>query len=132
LNKYYKVLSDLKFGKNFLVGLENISQAMDKLQIDTKKASEIKYTNFIELLKLGKFKKISFLTGAGISTTAGIPDFRSCESGIFKTLQEKYKLSTPEEFFDIETFRRKPELFYEFSRDFDLDKYKATSTHVKI
>ncbi len=81
------------------------------------------------MLKTGKFKKISFLTGAGISTTAGIPDFRSSENGLFKTMQEKYNLETPEQFFDIEFFKHKPELFYEFAKEFDVGKYKPTYTH---
>lgn len=102
---------------------------MEYLKIEPNKAYNIKYYNFIEMLKTGKFKKISFLTGAGISTTAGIPDFRSSENGLFKTMQEKYNLETPEQFFDIEFFKHKPELFYEFAKEFDVLKYKATYTH---
>jgi NAD+-dependent protein deacetylase SIR2 len=102
---------------------------MEHLKIEPNKAANIKYYNFIEMLKSGKFKKISFLTGAGISTTAGIPDFRSSENGLFKTLQEKYKLETPEQFFDINFFNQKPELFYEFAKEFDVEKYNATPTH---
>jgi NAD-dependent histone deacetylase SIR2 len=103
---------------------------MQGLNLDIEKVKSIKYNNFIELLKSGHFKKISFMTGAGISTTAGIPDFRSSGSGLFKTLQNKYKLSTPEEFFEIETFLKKPELFYEFAKEFDVTKYSPTPTHV--
>ena len=69
------------------------------------------------------------MTGAGISTTAGIPDFRSSDNGLFKMMQEKYKLSTPEEFFHISTFETTPQLFYDFAKEFELDKYQPTPTH---
>ncbi len=111
--------------------IDNVITALDHLNLDTDKVADIKYQNFIEMLKAGKFKNISFMTGAGISTSAGIPDFRSSEGGLFKTLQKKYNLEKPEDFFSIKLFREKPELFYEFSKEFDVSKYKPTITHVK-
>ena len=89
---------------------------------------EIKYKKFISLLKEHKFKKVIIMVGAGISTTAGIPDFRS-NTGLFKQLQEKYDLQSPEEFFSIELFRKNPYYFYEFTKLFDLSKTKPTLTH---
>jgi NAD-dependent deacetylase len=52
------------------------------------------------------------LTGAGISTSSGIPDFRG-PKGLYVT--RRYD---PEKVFDIGWFYRKPEYFYEFSNDF--------------
>jgi len=52
----------------------------------------MKYSKFITKFKQNDFKNIIFMVGAGISTTAGIPDFRS-ESGLFKQLQSKYNLT---------------------------------------
>ena len=88
----------------------------------------IKYKKFIDNFKQNKFKNIIFMVGAGISTTAGIPDFRS-ETGLFKQLQDKYNMTSPEEFFMKRTFLEKPELFYEFCKIFDLSQIKPTLTH---
>lgn len=87
-----------------------------------------KYPEFIYKLKNHKFKKIVFLVGAGISTSAGIPDFRS-EDGIFNQIKEKYNLDSPKLFFDIDYFYRNPESFYDFSKEFYTKKYKPTLFH---
>ena len=50
-------------------------------------------------------RKIVFLTGAGVSTESGIPDFRST-TGIYSV--------TSEEIFSIEFFHENPERFYSF------------------
>ena len=68
------------------------------------------------------------MLGAGISTSAGLPDFRF-SNGLYNQLQEKYKLSTPEEFFLLETFIKNPKLFYEVSKLTDMSKYKPTISH---
>ena len=57
------------------------------------------------------FEKILILAGAGISVSAGIPDFRSPNSGLFHNLQ-KYNLPQPESIFDLSFFRYNPDPFF--------------------
>lgn len=49
------------------------------------------------------------LTGAGISTSAGIPDFRSPETGLYANL-EKLNLPFPEAVFELNYFRKNPKV----------------------
>ena len=99
-----------------------------KLILPKKEIQEIKYDNLKNNLMNKKYSKILFMVGAGISTSAGIPDFRS-KTGLFKQLQDKYNLSSPEEFFLKQTFLEKPQYFYEFTKLFDLSKINSTITH---
>ena len=53
---------------------------------------------------VGTAKNILVMTGAGISTAAGIPDFRSPKTGLYSNLQ-KFNLPYAEAIFDIAYFR---------------------------
>ena len=72
---------------------------------DPKYSEESPFTKqqFLDGLKEGKFKKIVILTGAGISVSAGIPDFRSPGSGLYDNLKE-YNLPYAEAIFSLDYF----------------------------
>ncbi len=70
-------------------------------------------------------ERVVAMTGAGISTAAGVPDFRG-PKGLYVT--RRYD---PETVFDIDAFLHDPEPFYDFTRDFlsVVDTIEPTVTH---
>lgn len=71
------------------------------------------------------------MVGAGISTAAGIPDFRSPETGIYNNLQ-RFNLPYAEAVFDLSYFRKNPRPFYELAHELMPEKYRPTYTHYFI
>ncbi|KAL6057147.1 NAD-dependent protein deacetylase sirtuin-3, mitochondrial [Balamuthia mandrillaris] len=63
-------------------------------------------------LREGKCKNVVVMVGAGISVAAGIPDFRSPNSGVYATLRKKYNLSDPRDLFTLSCFKEDPKPFY--------------------
>ncbi|CCX34054.1 Similar to NAD-dependent protein deacetylase hst2-1; acc. no. Q5AW69 [Pyronema omphalodes CBS 100304] len=76
-----------------------------------------------------KCEKVVFMVGAGISTAAGIPDFRSPETGLYSNLA-RLELPRPEAVFDICYFREDPRPFYALAQELWPGKYKPTLTHI--
>lgn len=119
--KKYRILFQYLFEKNIILPKE--------VELLTKEEIfDMKYQKFVKDFIDKKFSKILFMVGAGISTSAGIPDFRS-QAGLYKQMQEKYHLSTPEEFFSFSTFLKHPNYFYEQARLTNFKNYNPTITH---
>lgn len=62
-------------------------------------------------------KNIIVLTGAGVSVSCGIPDFRS-RSGIYARLRTEIpEIKDPHEIFDIRFFSKDPRPFFKFAKE---------------
>ena len=74
--------------------------------------------------KIKGSKRVFALTGAGVSTLSGIPDFRTDKSGVWERFDQT-------KIFNIDVFLRKPELFYEFAREyiFTMRTVKPSAVH---
>ena len=80
------------------------------------------------LLREGRAKRVIVMCGAGISVSAGIPDFRTPGTGLYDNLQ-KYQLPHPQAIFEIDYFREHPGAFYQLAREMWPGQYRPTPTH---
>uniref|UniRef100_A0A673Z8I7 protein acetyllysine N-acetyltransferase n=1 Tax=Salmo trutta TaxID=8032 RepID=A0A673Z8I7_SALTR len=78
---------------------------------------------------LHESKKILVLTGAGVSVSCGIPDFRS-RDGIYARLAIDFPdLPDPQAMFDIEYFRRDPRPFFKFAKEIYPGQFQPSPCH---
>lgn len=81
-----------------------------------------------KLLASDQIRNVVVLAGAGISTSAGIPDFRSSESGLYSNL-ERYDLPYPEAIFEISYFLSNPQPFFHLAKELYPGNFSPTVTH---
>jgi hypothetical protein len=85
-------------------------------EFDVPSRSRLPHVSSIETVVqlIRSAEKILVLTGAGISTSCGIPDFRSA-TGVYSMLGQ-YNLKDPQDLFAIGYFKRNVKPFYDFAR----------------
>ncbi|XP_045452906.1 NAD-dependent protein deacetylase sirtuin-2-like [Melitaea cinxia] len=96
-----------------------------------KVLDEVTLDGIAKWIKSDRCQNIITLSGAGISTSAGIPDFRSPETGIYHNLQ-KYDLPEPQAIFEINFFKQNPKPFFTLAKELFPGKFKPTVSHYFI
>lgn len=114
--------------------LEQVILAIETLQISPLPKGQMFETYCVKglasMIKSGK-RKILVMTGAGISTAADIPDFRSPKTGLYSNLQ-KYNLPSPESVFTLKFFKKNPVPFCMLAKEMWPSNFQPTPVHYFI
>lgn len=111
-----RTIESLGYSVNNDIDTSYIYNLLDYLHIIFKKVLKTRsvlrdfYSIGHVIQKLKSCNKIIIITGAGISTSLGIPDFRSSK-GLYSQLTN-LGLSDPQEVFDLDLFHTDPTIFY--------------------
>ncbi|XP_018324325.1 NAD-dependent protein deacetylase sirtuin-2 isoform X2 [Agrilus planipennis] len=92
---------------------------------------DVSFDGLINHIKSKDVTKIITMAGAGISTSAGIPDFRSPGSGLYDNLQ-KYELPHPQAIFELDFFFDNPKPFFVLAKELYPGSFKPTPCHYFI
>lgn len=92
---------------------------------------ELNLEGIVKYIKDKDCRNVITMAGAGISTAAGIPDFRSPVSGLYHNLL-KYNLPHPQAIFELDFFEENPKPFFELAKELYPGCFKPTLSHYFI
>lgn len=113
------------------MGLVDLMKYLETKEPPKQILSSVDLEGIVKLIKDKKATQIITMAGAGISTSAGIPDFRSPETGLYHNL-EKYDLPNPQAIFTLDYFKMNPEPFCMLARELWPGIFKPTPCHYFI
>lgn len=90
--------------------------------------SRVNIQTIADRITNGQITRIVVLIGAGVSTAAGVPDFRTPNTGLYDKLAP-LKLPYPEAIFHISYFSHTPEPFYAIAKARHPGTLKSTISH---
>ncbi|KAI1793371.1 DHS-like NAD/FAD-binding domain-containing protein [Ganoderma leucocontextum] len=82
-------------------------------------------------MKSPQCKRVFVMLGAGVSTAAGIPDFRSPRTGLYANLA-KLSLPYPRALFELNYFRFNPVPFFTLTHELYPGRFRPTLTHTFV
>ncbi len=98
---------------------DSLVASFDQLDID-----QFDLETLVDMVTGNKFKNIICMVGAGMSTAAGIPDFRSSK-GLY---QQELNVPYPEAIFELDYFVKNPKPFFKLATQL-YGTYLPTRTH---
>ncbi|XP_004715820.1 NAD-dependent protein deacetylase sirtuin-2 isoform X2 [Echinops telfairi] len=117
--------AEMDFLRNFFSQTLGLGSEKERL------LDELTLEGVTRYMQSQRCRRIVCLVGAGISTSAGIPDFRSPSTGLYANL-EKYHLPYPEAIFEIGYFKKHPEPFFALAKELYPGQFKPTVCHYFI
>mmetsp|Transcript_19977 Transcript_19977/g.33455 ORF Transcript_19977/g.33455 Transcript_19977/m.33455 type:complete len:361 (+) Transcript_19977:311-1393(+) len=112
---------------------ENENSKLNSIPEDSEpdECLSFSYEELVVGLKDRKFSRVVFLTGAGISVAAGIPDFRTPGTGLYSKVQE-LGLPYPEAIFSLDYFKSTPGPFFKLANVFLTYQANPVKSHYFI
>lgn len=99
--------------------------------LDSRVRPKLSHINTIDdaVSLINRSSNIIVLTGAGVSVSCGIPDFRS-RNGIYARLSKDFPdLPDPQSMFDIHYFKRNPYPFFKFAKEIYPGQFSPSPSH---
>ena len=113
--------SEIELLSGYIKSLQVSRESGERKQL----LDELSLDGVARYMQSDKCKHVVVMVGAGMSTSAGVPDFRSPGSGIYASLD----VPSPESIFDISFFREDPQPFFELARRLLPSDIKPTPGH---
>jgi NAD-dependent deacetylase sirtuin 2 len=116
------------------LGIEDLKQLLEaqrdlkNVEIYPPVLKSFDLAGVADYIKANSCKNVIVMCGAGISVSAGIPDFRTPGTGLYDNLA-KYNLPEPTAVFEINFFKSNPAPFYMLAKELFPGQYKPTPTH---
>jgi NAD-dependent deacetylase sirtuin 2 len=123
-----EIMMNVMTNKGVVLTRISIQEAKELAPPPIEGLESLDFDGLISFIINGYAKKVVFLTGAGTSVAAGIPDIRSPKVGIYSNL-ERFSLPSPEAVFSIGYFDYNPKPFFQVSKNILPGSFNPVAAH---